>query len=154
MAGGGPVNQSGSQSMPQYPGAGPIPSGAQSMLASNMQSLRRINPMGGNNAYYASSFPSPYGGGNPFGGFGGGYGDTPFSRPPQPDWMRQAQEAQQNFQQSSPYTEYMNKQKALQEEFENSQGYKDFQTQMQGFQKQQQEYRPPFGFYGGLGRFF
>ena len=127
MAGGGPVGQVGNP-------------GAQSMLSSSMQSMRRINPYGGGNPYtqgfqnYSSPPPSP------------------------PSWMQQAQEAQQKFQQSSPYTEYMNKQRALQEEFENSQGFKDFQTQMQGFQKQQQEYRPPFspygGMYGGLGRMF
>lgn len=147
MAGGGSTGQQMGQQM--------APPGAQNMLASNMQSLRRISPYGGNNAGYPS-YPSPYMSGNPFGGMDGGYGGSPFSRPPPqpPDWMRQASEAQQNFTQSAPYVDFMNKQKALQEEFQNSQGYKDFQTQMQGFQKQQQEYRPPFGFYGGLGRFF
>ena len=54
---------------------------------------------------------------------------------PPPGFMQQMQ-AQQNFQQSTPYMDYMNKQRALQQEFEGSQPYKDFHSQMQGYQQQ------------------
>lgn len=164
MAGGGPVNQGGSQSGSQMVQQS-APPGAQTLLSNSMQNMRRISPFGSNNAGYPA-FPSPYRTGNPYSGMYGG-GGNPFSglqqqmqqqQMQQPEWMQQAQQAQQNFTQSAPYIDFMNKQKALQQEFENSQGYKDFQTQMQGFQKQQQEYTPPFspygGMYGGLGRMF
>lgn len=83
-----------------------------------------------------------------------GFGFNPMQSYGPPPGFAERMQAQQKFQQSSPYMDFMNKQKALQQEFEGSQAYKDFQSQMQRFdqqqQPQQQQYFAPMQMYGGM----